>query len=389
MSSAVAEDYPPLLLTEGGPGDAVLRRLGLKPLGESSRRTAIALALITWVPLLVLSLIGGVAVAGPQIPFLYDLAAHVRFLVALPVLILAEIPIGARLRSAAAHFVTAGLVAEGDRARFVGFILDAQRLRDSRVAELIILAASYVAAYGLLMRAGFQGGDTWYAPGGGHTLAGFWYALVAVPLFQFVLYRWGYRMFVWAWFLRKLTTLNLALAPTHPDGAAGLGFLGKACIPFGTLLFAMSAVVASAIATRVLFAGARLEDFQVSYAALFVIALVSFVGPILVFVPVLLGVKQRGLLTYGTLASRYTELFERKWVAPGAKTDEPLLGTADIQSLADLGNSFALVRSMRALPIQTADFVAMAIPGVIPVIPLAATVMPVADIVKGLLKLIV
>jgi len=66
-----------------------------------------------------------------------------------------------------------------------------------------------------------------------------------------------------------------------------------------------------------------------------------------------------------------------------------MLGTADIQSLADLGNSFGLIRSMRALPIQTADFVAMAIPGVIPAIPLAATVMPVADIVKGLLTLVV
>jgi hypothetical protein len=392
MSTAVApEDCPPLLLTEGGPGDLVLRRLGLKPLGVSSRRTAVALAAITWIPLLVLSLVDGVAAAGRQIPFLSDLAAHVRFLVALPVLILAEIPIGLRLRSAAAHFVTAGLITDDDRPRFVRFILGAQRLRDSRIAEIVILVASYVAAYEFLVRAGFQGGDTWYTagPDGRHTLAGYWYALVAVPIFQFVLYRWVYRMLVWAWFLRKLTTLDLRLAPTHPDGAAGLGFLGKACIPFGVLLFAMSAVVASAIATRVLFTGAPLDDFQVSYAALFVIALALFVGPILVFVPVLLGVKQRGLLSYGTLASRYTQAFERKWIVPDRTPDEPLLGTADIQSLADLGNSFGLVRSMRALPIQTADFVAMAIPGVIPAIPLAATVMPVGDIVKGLLKLIV
>jgi hypothetical protein len=69
--------------------------------------------------------------------------------------------------------------------------------------------------------------------------------------------------------------------------------------------------------------------------------------------------------------------------------EEPLLGTADIQSLADLGNSYALAKGMRALPITTSDFVAMAIPGVIPAIPLAATVMPISEVVKGLLKLLV
>ena len=151
----------------------------------------------------------------------------------------------------------------------------------------------------------------------------------------------------------------------------------------------MSAVASSAIATRVLFAGATLDQFQISYAALFVVALATFTLPILVFIPVLLGVKQRGLLQYGTLASRYTYLFDRKWVREEPTPEEPLLGTADIQSLADLGNSYQLIGKMRLLPIQIADFVAMALPGVIPAIPLAATVMPVSEIVKGLFKLLV
>jgi hypothetical protein len=386
MSATAADDIPPLLLTEGGPGDALLRRLKLQPLGLGTRRTAVALAAVTWTPLLILSAIHGVAVSGPQIPFLYDLAAHVRFLVALPVLILAEVPIGFRLRRAAAHFV-----GPDEYEKFAAVILRARQLRDSRVAELCVFGAAYLTAYAVLTEAGFQGGSTWYAPEphAGLTLPGFWYALVAIPIFQFILYRWLYRMLVWAWFLRRLATLPLRLTPTHPDGAGGLGFLGKSCIPFGTLLFSMSAVVSSAIATRVLFGGAALEAFQISYAALFVVALAVFVAPLLVFVPVLLGVKQRGLLEYGTLASRYTQLFHRKWVERPDAQEEPLLGTADIQSLADLGNSYALAKGMRALPITTSDFVAMAIPGVIPAVPLAATVMPVSEVVKGLLKLLV
>jgi hypothetical protein len=389
MAPAVADEFPPLLLTEGGPGDALLRRLRLAPLGVGSRRAALVLMGVTWVPLLVLSVIQGVAVSGPQIPFVYDVAAHVRFLVALPILLLAEIPIGVRLRSAAAHFVSAGIVGPEDHARYARIIEDARKLRDSRIAELGVFVAAYVTAYTVLTRAGFQGGSTWYAPQEGLTPAEGWYALISIPIFQFVLYRWLWRMFVWGSFLRRVSQLDLRLPPTHPDGAAGLGFLGKACIPFGTLLFAMSAVVSSAIATRVLFAGAALEQFQISYAALFVVALATFTLPILVFVPMLLGVKQRGLLQYGTLASRYTYLFDRKWVRGEAAPQEPLLGTADIQSLADLANSYQLIGKMRVLPIQTADFVAMALPGVIPAIPLAATVMPVSEIVKGLFKLLV
>jgi hypothetical protein len=391
MATDAVEGFPPLLLTEGGPGDAVLRRLRLAPLGGRSRRAALVLAAVTWLPLVVFSTVEGLAVGGARIPFLYDLAAHVRFLVAVPVLLLAEIPIGLRLRGIAAHFVGVGLVREEDRARFAEIIAGTLRFRDSRVAELVVLGAAYVTTYGLLAKASFHAGSTWYAPrtGGGLTPVGYWYAFVSVPIFQFLMYRWLYRMVVWTRFLRQVSALDLELTPTHPDGAGGLGFLGKACIPFGSLLFAMSSVVASAIASRVLFDGARLESFQMSYAALFVLALAVFAGPLLVFVPRLAALKQRGLVEYGALASRYTQLFDRKWVRGAEATDESVLGTGDIQSLADLGSSYELVKKMRVVPIQVNDLVAMAIPGALPALPLAATVMPVSEIVKDLLGLLV
>jgi hypothetical protein len=75
----------------------------------------------------------------------------------------------------------------------------------------------------------------------------------------------------------------------------------------------------------------------------------------------------------------------------GSKTEpreEPLLGTGDIQSLADLGASFEIIRKMRILPVELTDFVAFVLPGLIPALPLAATVRPLGQIVKGRLKLI-
>jgi hypothetical protein len=109
---------------------------------------------------------------------------------------------------------------------------------------------------------------------------------------------------------------------------------------------------------------------------------------LIVFAPKLIRLKQNGLGRYGVLATRYTQQFDNKWAQDVTAPEEPLLGTADIQSLADLGNSYDLIRKMRAVPITLSDFIAMALPGAIPVLPLLATVMPVSEILKGILKLL-
>ena len=68
-------------------------------------------------------------------------------------------------------------------------------------------------------------------------------------------------------------------------------------------------------------------------------------GPLLVFAPQLAQAKRTGLREYGTLAERYVREFDAKWLRGGAPAGEPLVGSADIQSLADLGNSFEVVRT--------------------------------------------
>jgi len=87
-------------------------------------------------------------------------------------------------------------------------------------------------------------------------------------------------------------------------------------------------VVSSAIASRILFAGGKLEDYQWSYVALFVVVLVIFAGPMLIFVPKLLVLKQRGLMEYGTFGSRYTQAFPRKWVEGTEPNQESMLAPA-------------------------------------------------------------
>jgi len=390
MSSEVAHAPPVLSLTDGGPGAALLKRLRLtySELGAASPRTAIILVAVTWPPLCLLAVLQGLATGGTQLPFLHDIASHVRFLFAVPALALAEIPVGARLRRTAAQFVTAGLVPTTGEARFADVVADTIRFRDSRAAELVVLGAAYFGTYLSLHSAPAHGLTTWYIADGGLTAAGYWYAFVALPIFQFLTFRWIYRMVVWARFLRQVSKLDLQLTPTHPDGAAGLGFLGKGAVAFAPVLLSLSAVMASGIAAAILFSGAKLQDYQQTYIALIVIALIIFAGPLLVFTPVLVALKHRSLQEYGALASRYTQLFQRKWIDHRDTTDEPLLGSADIQSLADLSTSYDLVRKMRAVPIELSDFIAIALAAVVPGLPLLATVMPVSDILKGVFRLL-
>ena len=94
-----AEDDFSLVL--GGPLFQLFRRLHLTGNAlELVRRRIAVLALVAWVPLLVLSIIDGKAAGSAvKVPFLYDIDVHVRFLVALPLLIVAELIVHQRMRA--------------------------------------------------------------------------------------------------------------------------------------------------------------------------------------------------------------------------------------------------------------------------------------------------
>ena len=102
------------LLTEGGPTFRLEERVGLIH-ANSKRilRRALLSVLLTWFPLLILSALQGNATGQlVPVPFLRDFAVHARFLLAVPLLLLAETLLGPRLAHAASHFIESGLLAE-------------------------------------------------------------------------------------------------------------------------------------------------------------------------------------------------------------------------------------------------------------------------------------
>jgi hypothetical protein len=103
-----------------------------------------------------------------------------------------------------------------------------------------------------------------------------------------------------------------------------------------------------------------------------------------VFAPQLAHAKRKGLREYGTLAERYVREFDAKWLRGGAPADESLLGSGDIQSLADLGNSFQVVREMRIVPIKRDDLLRLVGATLAPIVPLALTMMSLEELLKKL-----
>ena len=147
-------------------------------------------------------------------------------------------------------------------------------------------------------------------------------------------------------------------------------------------------LLAGFIANRIFYLGAALPQFKIEIAVLVVFLLCLVLGPLLVFAPQLAEAKRKGNREYGTLAERYVRGFDNKWLRGGAPADEPLGGSGDIQSLADLSNSFEVVRTMRIAPVTKEAVLRLVVATLVPLVPLALTMMPLEELLKKLIGIV-
>ena len=311
---------------------------------------------------------------------------------ALPLLIVAELVVNRRMGATVGQFFDRGLIPDAARAKFDASIASAMRLRNSVTAEVLLIAFVFIVGVGIWRTQVALDVASWYGVSANGTLrpslAGWWLGCVSLPVFQFLLLRWYFRIFLWARFLWQVSRLELALVPTHPDRSGGLGVLGGVGFMFAPLLVAQGALLAGLMADRIFYAGAKLPDFKLELVG--VVALMVFVvlGPMLVFVPMLAAAKRAGLRDYGILAQRYVREFDQKWLRGGVPAGEALVGSGDIQSLADLGNSFAVVQDMRPVPFTWRTFLQLAVATLLPVAPLLLTMFSLEQLLGQALKVL-
>ncbi len=389
---------PDFSLVLGGPLFQLLMRLKLTtPALALLKKRILFITLFAWLPLLIFSLMDGKAWGGLEVPFLFDFEAQSRFLVALPLLIAAELVVHKRVRIMVGQFIERNIITENVLPKFMELIASAMRLRNSVLFESLLLFFIFVGGHYLWTA--FSGMQTivssigsWYATSDSQGIhlskAGYWYFFISRPLFQFILSRWYFRLFVWARFLWQCSRLKLNLIPTHPDGSGGLGFLAQISGALFLLIAAHGILLSGLIADYIFYAGAKLPDFMLLIIGIVLFLYLIILGPLLVFIVPLLRAKRNGLREYGILASCYVSEFDHKWVSGGAACDEPLLGSSDIQSLADLANSFQVIRNLQPVPFSKETLLQITFIALIPVLPLVLTMIPLDELIRKFIEAI-
>jgi len=378
-------------LVLGGPLYQLLRKSHLEGDAlELLHRRIFASILLTWFPLLLLSEFATTVGGAARISFFHDIEVHARFLVALPVLIGAELLVHSRIRATVRRFVQWRIVLPRDIPLFHKAIESAVKIRNSVSVELALLAAVYTFGLWAWSARNVSGLATWYALPGGRwklTPAGYWYVFVSLPVFQFILLRWYMRLLIWFRFLWQVNRIELNLLPTHPDRCGGLSFVGKSSYAYAPILFAQGAILAGIVADRVLYSGESLQSFKFQIGGFIVFFVVAVLAPLLMFTPRMSRVKRQGLADYGLFAQRYVEGFDQKWARDTFPSGE-LLGTGDIQSLADLGNSYQVVREMRVVPFGLQDVSRLALATAAPLSPLLLTIFSFEELIIRVVKVI-
>ncbi|MGB3427660.1 MAG: hypothetical protein WBA53_05735 [Burkholderiaceae bacterium] len=368
----------------GGPLHRLGSRLGLVRGQTDTVRLGWVLGIATWLVLVGLALLDGV---GAEVFSLKVTGAHVRLLVLLPMIFVCESLLDPRMASFVDWTLRARVVATGSLPDLEALVARVGRWKDSWVLELLILAAA-VLMQALAARAGGMG-QSW-APAPEHALAAqgraaWWWWHVCLPLARFLLLRWLVRLALWTYFLWRVSRMELNLLPHHYDKAGGLGELGIVHRYYLPMIIGFGAVVSASFAEQAAAGPMAFGKLYIVLLTMLVIVSVLFLGPLLVFSTKLETARREGRRTYRNFAARYVQDFDHKWLG-GRPADEPLLGTPDIQSLADLHNSAEAVRTMRVVPFGPGIMKIYAAGVVLPFLPLLLFKYPFAELAAMVVK---
>jgi hypothetical protein len=369
-------DQPPgpFSLHDGGP----LYRLGIS-LGH--HHLGILLVLIAWAPLLVITMTTSAATGRFDDRFL-NWSIQVRLLVALPLLLVADVVLGVFTRRAMEIVLEDDLApGRGDavRALLAGTTHRLRSALPEAIMVLLALVGSQLVSTGSFESLGIARGRALT----GWTPFTIWYRLVSLPLYQFVVFRalWGW--FQWWRLLWRLSRLPLRPIATHPDKQGGLGFLAGPSRGFALVLLAINAIQAGAWWDKLDATGAELSTLAPQLVGSVLLSLILALGPLVAFAWSMWREAYHGGLDFDRLSRDYASRFKARWME--GRSREELLGTADLQSLADLGNSYERVDSMRFLPIGLRTVVVVVVATLLPVIPLLLRNMSATELLQKLI----
>jgi hypothetical protein len=365
-------------LFEHAPLIRVQRRLGLiKPDNLNIYRRALLFGLIGWVPLILLAIVQSAVLHVDDVtPLLWQVGVHARYLLAVPLLVLAEAACVPRLNAIVRQFFDSGIVNERDRVRLDDVVASTGRLPQS--STVVVIALAYLVVLAALLSNSFDQLPPWAISGGItpiYSPVGWWHMLVSLPMLLVLIFGWMWRLALWARLLSFISHLELRIVASHPDHCAGLSFLGHSVRAFAIVVLALATIVAGRSAHMVLIGGALPTAHFLFNIAFMLSIMALFVAPLLVFTPTLMRTWRRGMFEYDALADRVGHAFERRWL--GARDDDQgALEKPDFSVIADLYSVVANVHAIRIVPIDIKDIITLAVAVLLPFVPVVLLAFP-------------
>jgi hypothetical protein len=371
----------------GGPLHNLGRALGLVRGTSNTRPLGIAIGLVLWLVLIGLALLEG---SQARVFSLEVIGGHARLLIAIPLLFFGETRIDPHIGRFVRTLVNSRIVAGADLAALERDVGRIERLKDSWLIEVVLLAIACTAFLfaGQIGLPGATAVNDSAPNSSGMGLAGQWYFFVCLAVFRFLILRWVWRLGLWWYLLTRLNRLDLKLVPTHPDRTGGLGYQRVVHGGFVALIAAISVVMSAAFAEELALGAIQLPAVYPAIGFILLVDAIVFVGPLYAFSLKLRAAQAQGLAEYMDLAARYVSAFDAKWNNGRVRPAESFLGTGDLQSLADLGNSVRVIEEMQLGPVSRMLLVRYVAWAVVPFMPLLLFVFPVDELAVHFAKML-
>lgn len=371
-----ASESPQSFSVLGGPLHRMGRALGLVRGETNSVMLGLALGWGPWLLILTLALIEGIA---DRMLSMALVAAHARLLLVIPLIFVSESWVAPRMAGCVATIARYGVVSPNDRPALDREVARTRRWANWWWPEIVCFAlAVLLDVTGSRLQT--YGESSTYDPVR-NSLSFFVYVHVGLLVFRFLVFRTVWKLALWGWFLWRVSRLDLHLIPGHPDRAGGLGSLEGVHERFTPLVAALSVLECAALAESISTGTLEVTAVYPTLALLLLLDGLLFLGPLLVFTDKLWAGRTNGVGLYNALAARYVREFEAKWLE-GPSRNEPLQGTPDIQSLADLANAVSVVKGMRWVTIGPRLLTFMTVALVGPLLPLFLFRYPLAELAQ-------
>ena len=332
--------------------------------------------LITWLPLVIITGFEN-TLFGEASSFLCDIPMQVKFLLALPMLIIIVQTIDEKL-GIVINYLSGVLMTKEVRENDLPPLLRwTKKMSNSVWPEIALIL--FILSTLFFARGGFYGGvenkgNTWDLFSSDNTvnlsMAGKWAVYFSVPVFQFILFRWLWKYLLWVILLFRISRLKLSLQIIHPDHAGGLGIILLAQKYFILVFVAASTVISGELVQQLLLTPDAFHEIKSVGLGYIALSLLLVLFPVIFFADKLMHAKHVAEIRHSQFGMELSRKFENDWVNDRPINQRVEEKQVEPSTLQDYSGIYRGVENLKLFPVGFRDIIGMVIVLIIPYLPI-------------------